>query len=37
MAGPVPAIRVLPPGATIKKDVDAQHKAGHDESEIAVE
>jgi hypothetical protein len=30
MAGLVPAIHVLL--TVIKKDVDAQHKAGHDES-----
>jgi hypothetical protein len=29
MAGPVPAIHVFLPGK--KKDVDARHKAGHDE------
>jgi hypothetical protein len=31
MAGLVPAIHVFPAGDT-KKDVDARHKAGHDES-----
>jgi hypothetical protein len=30
MAGPVPAIHVF--GASKKEDVDARHKAGHDES-----
>jgi len=30
MAGLVPAIHVL---AAIKKDVDARHKAGHDEQQ----
>ena len=32
MAGLVPAIHVL---AKIQEDVDARHKAGHDEIEIA--
>jgi hypothetical protein len=32
MAGLVPAIHVL---VTIQEDVDARHKAGHDEIEIA--
>jgi hypothetical protein len=34
MAGLVPAIHVS--GATRKKDVDARHKAGHDESWVGV-
>jgi hypothetical protein len=33
MAGLVPAIHVLLAVAQQKKDVDARHKAGHDESE----
>jgi len=32
MAGLVPAIHVL--AAATKKDVDARHKAGHDESDL---
>jgi hypothetical protein len=32
MAGLVPAIHVFE--AASKKDVDARHKAGHDESEL---
>jgi hypothetical protein len=32
MAGLVPAIHVFRP-ANVKQDVDARHKAGHDENE----
>jgi hypothetical protein len=33
MAGLVPAIHVLPVLKIVKEDVDARHKAGHDERE----
>jgi hypothetical protein len=33
MAGLDPAIHVLLRGGSAKKDVDARHKAGHDERE----
>jgi len=35
MAGLVPAIHVLPEAKRKKKDVDARHKAGHDEEDVS--